>query len=287
MQSAKSTRETPALRDSDFARLSALIQREAGIYLAPCKKEVVVARLRRRLRELDLASFASYCDLVEQRADGPELQHLLDSITTQQTQFFREPAQFRFLVERVIPCWREAEQRGERPRRVRVWSAGCATGEEPYTLAIVLLGALAPSQGWRVDILATDISTRALAAARRGIWPIERSRDIPTAALRAYMLRGVGERSSEMAAGPVLRAAIRFRRLNLNDTSYDVEGRFDLILCRNVMIYFDAAARAGVVARLAARLEPGGLFFVGHSETLLGATGELRPVAHAIYQRPR
>jgi len=269
-----------AVSDRDFGRFQGLINREAGIWLSPVKKALLVGRLARRLRELGLASYGAYYDVVEQ--DEVERIRMLDCICTNETHFFREPRHFEFLAERVYPGWLEESAAGRRPRRVRAWSAACSTGEEPYTLAMSLLSAL---RGWDLEILATDLSTRVLERARQAVWPIEKAKEIPERYLKAYMLRGVGSQEGLMKAGPEIRGAVRFGRLNLNGDGWPAAGAFDLVFCRNVLIYFDRSTKVKVVNRLLERLGPGGLLFLGHAESLGGFTDRARAVLPTVYVR--
>jgi chemotaxis protein methyltransferase CheR len=257
-----------------------LIEREAGIHLADSKGAFLTARLTPRLRELAL-DFAAYYALVE--SDEPERLRMLDLVCTHETHFFREEKQFELLESRVLPAWMARAEAGRRPRRVRVWSAGCATGEEPYSLAMCLRARFPAESGWEIEILATDLSHRALDSARRGVWPIEKTHEIPTAYLRAFMLRGTGAQAGRMKAGPEIRSLVRFHRLNLNADPFALGGRFDLIFCRNVLIYFDVAGRTRVLTRLLDQLEPGGYLFLGQAETVTGLNVRARSVGPAVY----
>ena len=256
------------LADAEFQLFQGLIYREAGISLTDEKRELLVARLTRRLRALGLRSFGVYYRRVKK--DAEERMRMLDCITTNETHFFREPHQFDFLREVVLPAWEEAGNSGGRPRRIRAWCAGCSTGEEPYSLAMTLLHHL---PGWAVEILATDLSTRVLDVARAGMWSVDKAKEIPSPYLKRYMLKGRRGQQNKMKAGVEIRSVIEFRRLNLNDEDYPLRGRFDLIFCRNVMIYFSAESRMRVIRRLLGRLEPWGYFFVGHAESLGGVAG--------------
>jgi chemotaxis protein methyltransferase CheR len=210
---------------------------------------------------------------------------MLDRITTNETKFFREGRQFEFLSQLLVHDWTAQAEAGFRDRHVRVWSAGCATGEEPYSLAMVLWHHLPPADGWEIEILGTDISTRALDRAQQGIWPIEKANEIPSEYLKRFMLRGTGKQDGKMKAGAEIRSIIRFERLNLNEETYPVTSRFDLILCRNVLIYFEAARRAKIVDRLLGNLAPAGFFFVGHAERLNGLTNKVVSILPTIYVR--
>jgi chemotaxis protein methyltransferase CheR len=265
--------------DRDFRRFQALIHREAGIWLSPVKKALLVGRLARRLRALGLGSYGDYYEAV--RADPAELVRMIDCICTNETHFFREPRHFEFLEGRLFPAWRAEAEAGRRPRRVRAWSAACSTGEEPYSLAMALLAAF-PS-GWDLEVLATDLSTRVLERARAAVWPIERSRQIPGPHLKAFMLRGFGDQKGLMRAGPEIRALVRFSRLNLVGEDWPAAGAFDLVFCRNVLIYFDRPTKERVVERLVERLAPGGHLFLGHAESLAGFSLRVRAVMPTIY----
>jgi chemotaxis protein methyltransferase CheR len=267
----------------EFTAFQRLIQNEAGIFLSDVKKALLVSRLTRRLRDLGLATFGAYLDRV--REDEGERVRMVDSICTNETQFFREPRQFAFLEEHLIPSWTSAADAGLRPRRVRAWSAACSTGEEPYSLAMVLLHHLPPAAGWQVEILASDLSTRALERAAAAVWPIDRSSHIPVRYLKQFMLRGVGPQGGRMAAGNAIRSAVRFQRLNLVDDSCALEAGFDVALCRNVLIYFRAETKARVLQRLTRCLAPGGHLFLGHAECVTGLVSGLCNVGPNVYTR--
>ncbi|WP_242353067.1 MULTISPECIES: protein-glutamate O-methyltransferase CheR [Anaeromyxobacter] len=270
-----------AVTDGEFELFQRLIHAEAGIWLAPVKKALLVGRLARRLRELGLTSYHAYYERV--RGDAAEKVRMLDAICTNETHFFREPRHFEFLREQVFPALREEAEAGRRARRIRVWSAACSSGEEPYSLAMSLLDAF-PS-GWELEILATDLSTRILDRARAAVWPIDKASEIPEAYLKAYMLRGVGSQEGLMKAGPEIRARVRFDRVNLNGDAWP-DARFDLVFCRNVLIYFERKAKERVVERLIDRLEPGGHLFLGHAESLGGLTTRARAAMPTVYTLP-
>jgi len=268
------------ITDQELTLLRQLILREAGIFLAPVKRELLVARLGRRLRELGVKSFGAYYRRVRQ--DPAELAEMLDRVTTNETRFFREPAQFEFLTERAFPAWEEEAAAGRRPRRLKAWSAGCSTGEEPFSVAMC---ALAHLPGWSVDVLASDLSRRALATARSALWPIARAEQIPASYRERFMLRGVRSQDGWMKAGPELRSVIRFGRLNLSRELPAEHGRFDLILCRNVLIYFHPTTRARTLRALLERLAPGGYLMLGHSESPGELLGHVHRVVPTVYTR--
>ena len=272
------------LSGAEFRLFQDLIHREAGIFLSESKKALLVGRLSRRLRELGLTSFGDYHRYVVD-GDPSERIRMLDCVSTNETHFFREPRQFAFLEERVLPDWRAAADAGVRPRRIRAWSAACSTGEEPYSLAMTLLSHFPSGAGWEIDLLASDLSTKALDVAREGVWSGDRAAEIPDRFLKRYMLKGMRSRAGRMKAGPELRSVVRFERINLNAEAYPVRGRFDLIFCRNVLIYFDAASKARVTEQLVRLLEPTGYFFLGHAESVLDVSAGLQRVGPTVYAR--
>jgi len=270
------------ISEREFALFQALILKDVGIYLAPAKKALLVGRLTRRLRALGLASFGAYYQRIVEEDDRAERIQMLDCISTNETHFFREPRQFEFLERHVIPVWKE---RG--PRVLRIWSAGCSTGEEPYSLAMMLLHHFPPGSGRQIEILATDISTRVLARAEAAVWPLEKSPEIPIAYRKAFMMRGTASQEGKMKAAPEIRALVRFERLNLNEDRYPVRGPFHLIFCRNVLIYFQMETKLKVIHRLLDVLAPDGLLFLGHAESLNAVTDRVATVVPTVYAHAR
>ncbi len=269
------------ISDRDFLRFQALVQREAGIFLSPVKKALLVGRLAKRLRELGLATYGEYYQRAV--ADPAELVRMLDCISTNETHFFREPRHFQLLEDEIFPRWRAEAEAGLRPRRARIWSAACSTGEEPYSLAMSLLAAFPAGSGWELEILASDISTRALERGRNALYPISKAREIPEPHRKAFMLRGVAGQAGLMRAGPEIRDLVRFSRINLNDAAWPGLGEFDVVFCRNVLIYFAPATKERVVRRLIEHLEPGGHLFLGHAESLIGMEHPVRSVLPTVY----
>jgi len=270
--------------DADFTLFQRMIEKYAGIHLSPAKKPLLVGRLSRRLRELGFTDLHQYYKRV--LADPDEHVRMMDCISTNETQFFREPLHFEFLENRILPRWIEEADAGQRPRRVRVWSAGCSSGEEPYSIAMTLLSHLSPAAGWQIEVVATDISTRVLARARAGVWPLEKARQIPESRLKAFMLRGTGSQQGNMKASPALQNVIRFERFNLmEDPSSLLASGLDVIFCRNVLIYFQPETKERVVRRLLRHLAPDGHLFVGHSESLNHLTDCVRSVVPTVYVR--
>jgi chemotaxis protein methyltransferase CheR len=268
----------------EFRELSSLIESVSGIVLHETKRPLLVRRLSARIRELSLTSYGEYYRFVIADSSGEELVRMLDLVATNETQFFREPGHFRFLEEHVYPAWQRMARLDARRYDIRVWSAACSTGQEPFSLAMQFLAHLPPEDGWRTDILATDISTRALAVATSATWNIEKATQIPARYLKAFMLRGTDDQIGKMRATPALREAVRFERFNLSDGEYP-RGVFDVIFCRNVLIYFAEEARATVIERLTDALVPNGLLFVGHAESLHSHRTRLRALQPTIYMR--
>lgn len=276
----------PPPTDQEFRAFQALIEREAGIHLAPHKKALLAGRLNRRLRELGLSSFKAYYQRVTE--GGPEeLTQLLDVISTNETHFFREPEHFRVLDERLVPQLIERAESGQGGKAVRVWSAGCSTGEEPYSIAMALRSRLSPDDGWSIEIIATDLSTRVIERAREGVWPIQKSNEIPYPFLKRFMLRGTGSSTGNMKVGSELRAMVEVSRFNLISDAPRWPGAFDFIFCRNVMIYFAAETKLRVVDKLLGQLAPSGHLFLGHAETLSGTGHDVEPISANIYTRRR
>ena len=273
-----------ALSGREYRQYRDLVGRETGIFLSPAKKALIAGRLARRLRQLGMTSYGAYFEHATAKGNVEEKVRLINAICTHETHFFREPKQFDLLERQLVPEWRAQAEAGRRQRHIRVWSAACSSGEEPYSLAMLLLTQFPPSSGWSVEILATDLSTAVLDKARAGIWKREKADEIPKRYLRQYMLKGVGARQGEMAAGPEIRSVIRFAQLNLNATSYPAGDSYDLILCRNVLIYFSPDSRPKVIGRLLDRLVPGGFLFLGHAESLAQGMPGLRSVGPMAYR---
>lgn len=268
------------LTEREFRQFQAWIHREAGIYLSEVKQPLLVGRLTRRVRELGLESFGQYFEYATGGNHPEERTELLNRICTHETHFFREPRQFEFLERTLIPGWLAEGVANSRPRRLRVWSAGCSSGEEPYSLAMSLLAHL---PDWDVEVLATDLSTKILARAREAVWPIAKAAEIPEDYRRRFMLRGRGEQEGRMRAGREIRDVVRFQVLNLHADHYAVPGAFDLILCRNVLIYFDAPSRERVARRLLSLLAPNGFLFLGHAESLNALPDRPRSIIPTVY----
>lgn len=272
------------ITDVEFDKLRQLIYRHTGISLSDHKRALVCSRLGKRLRSLGLSSYWDYYRLVTQDdADGQELGELINAITTNKTEFFRESHHFGFLTDNVLHHVKYAISRGERPR-LRIWSAGTSTGEEAYSIAMTISESI-PQVGMHdIRILATDIDTRVLARAEQGVYQREQAAKIPDALLRRYFLTGRGPWAGQVMAKPALRSLIRFRHLNLNEEHWPMSGQFDVIFCRNVVIYFDKPTQTNLFRRFARYLKPDGYLMLGHSESLHNNSLGFYPVGHNIYR---
>jgi len=276
---AEMHRTLTQISDRDFEKYQELVNQEAGIWLSPVKKALLVGRLARRLRELGLVSYGDYYERVV--ADPAERIKMIDAVCTNETHFFREPRHWEHLANQVFPEWAEQAAAGKRERKVRIWSAACSSGEEPYSLAMSLLTAF--PTGWSLEVLATDLSTKILDRARAATWPLAKSSEIPEAYLKAFMLKGFGAYDGTMRAGPEIRSLVKFARLNLNGDDWPPAASFDLVFCRNVLIYFDKSTKEKVVDKLVDRLVPGGNLFLGHAESLGGFATRVHSVIPTVY----
>jgi chemotaxis protein methyltransferase CheR len=266
-----------------LARLAEIVEAESGIELRPEKRFVVLARLARRLKELGSPTLHTYYRRVS--TDPVERAVMVHRLCVHETRFFREPVHFSFVRDILVPRWRAGADAGRRPRELRVWSAACSSGEEPFSLAMVLLAALPPESGWRVSVLATDLSPDILAQAEQATWPVERAKEIPAELRQRFLLRGVGSREGTVRAAPELREMVTFAQLNLT-TDFPPLGNFDLIMLRNVLIYFSLATKTTVVGRILDHLAPEGRLIVGHADSLNHVTTRVRAIAPTIYAFP-
>lgn len=262
----------------DFDEIRALVYARSGITLGEGKQALVSARVGKRMRSLGLEDFGAYLAYVKGEGGEEEVVHLLDAISTNVTSFFREPAHFDFIRDEVRG-WLAAGQ-----RRFRFWSAASSTGEEPYTLAMTLAD-LGADGGMDARILATDISTRVLREAQRGIYPAARAASVPADRLSRHFLRVRDGETEAFEARASLREMVVFRRLNLALPPFPMKGPMDVILCRNVMIYFDARVRERLVAEFHRLLKPGGYLLIGHTESLTGLSTPFRPLRPSIYRK--
>lgn len=266
-----------------FEQFQRLIYHETGIWLGEHKTALLVGRLSKRLRSLRLNSMADYLELVSEPNQHHERTLMIDCITTNETHFFREACHFDFLAHTVFPRWREAVLSGVREPRVRIWSAGCSSGEEPYSLAMLLLDHFGNESSWKFEVVGTDISNRVLEKARSGIFSTDRTKDIPKKYLTSYVLKGTGEQNGFIKIDSEVQRLVTFSRVNLHADSYDLTGQFDLVFLRNVMIYFDQESKTKALARIERYVAPTGYLFVGHSESLQGLQTKLRSVGPSVY----
>ena len=272
------------MRDSEFEFIRSVVYEHSRISLGPDKRELVSARLGKRLRATNLPDLGEYCRLLQSPGSEDELGNLIDAISTNHTFFFRENVHFDFLRDKVLPEM-SARAQAERWPRFHLWSAACSSGEEPYTIAMTLADAPGISR-WPWHIEATDISRRILAKAAAGIYDQEPVAKLPAATVRTHFQRGFGPQEGNYRVKTALREHVTFRHLNLLEGEPPFTEPFQVIFCRNVMIYFDRPTQEELVARLARRLVPGGYLFVGHSESLTPIAHELRLIKPAIYQKP-
>jgi len=272
------TEQEHPLNNDVFERFRALVYRECGINLTDHKRAMFSSRLQRRLSQLGLTSFQDYYDLVVGGHSDAELTTMLDYISTNQTEFFREPHHFTFLRERVLPELAV-------DKTVRIWSTACSSGEEPYSIAMTLSDTIASPSTWNCRILASDISTRMLAKAATGQYSHEKINSLSSDLVRRHFLLGKGNRRELVKIKPHIANMAVFRRINLMDDRYPIKSLLDVIFCRNVMIYFDRETQAKVLARLSRYLKPGGYLFLGHSETMQGISDAFHYVAPTIYRK--
>ncbi len=274
------------MSDADFFRLSQVVQTSLGIKMPPAKKDMIQARLLRRLRLLGINSFHAYCEylLDPQNFEG-ELIHLMDLATTNKTSFFRETEHFTLLTTVILPQLHQLSDR--QPRNcIKLWSAGCSSGEEVYTLAMVVAKYL-EDQAIEKEfyVLGTDISTRMLEKAHLAIYDEKAAEDIPPELRKKFLLRNKDRQKALVRIAPEIRARVHFQRLNFMDPSFGITELFDVIFLRNVIIYFDRIQQQELINKLCNRLSPMGFFFVGLSETLHGLQVSLTPIGRSVYRK--
>ena len=267
------------ITEDEFNRIRELVKRNTGISLGSHKRDLVVSRLAQRLRKLNLSSFSEYLHLLEEAGDSGELVNMINRITTNKTDFFREIHHFKYLTDVILPKITAGGGSG----KVRCWSAGCSSGQEPYTLAITLQEFFAGKSGWDVKILATDLDTNMLHTADQGIYQAEQLAPVDPDLVRKYFTK---LSDGQYQVKPVLRNMITFKKFNfISHATYNVRVPLDFIFCRNVMIYFDAQEKHDIVTKFAAVLKPHGYLFVGHSESLMMAKDIFNNIGPTIYQK--
>ena len=272
--------QTPDLTDEDFRKFSVLIYEKCGICLHEGKKELVRARLNKRLRQTGIKDFKTYYHYLTQDDSGDELVVMLDAISTNKTSFFREQKHFDFLFQKVFPTLKA----GKFGQRFRFWSAACSSGEEPYTLAICLNEFFGHDSSINMKLLATDISTKVLNEAQQGIYSMEKLENIPLHIQRTYFQQGHGKHEGFVRVKSIVQNMVTFRRLNLMD-EFPFNEVFSFIFCRNVMIYFDKKTQQKLVNKFYNCIIPGGFLFIGHSESLTGIDHPFKYVQPSIYQK--
>ncbi|MBN2643965.1 MAG: protein-glutamate O-methyltransferase [Desulfuromonadaceae bacterium] len=271
-----------AIGKADFERLSSFIYDRLGICLNASKKTMLEGRLSKRLRALGHDSVGDYCEfLFSNEGQNHELVHLFDAVTTNKTDFFREPSHFDFLTSKILPAW----QQHSFNRPFYLWSAGCSSGEEPYTLAMVLDDYAKKSCGQRFDfeIIATDISTKVLDHAKKAIYHHDRVVPVPEVLRRRYLLRSKDRSNPLVRIAPEIRKKVRFGRLNFMDDQFSLPHTMDVIFCRNVIIYFDNKTQEILMNKFCRHLRPGGNLFLGHSESLQGYQVPLQQISPTVY----
>jgi chemotaxis protein methyltransferase CheR len=269
-----------AMSNKDFSRLKDFIYNECGINIVDSKRTMLEARLQKRLKKLNLKSFSMYCDyLFSSEGMEKEMTDMINQVTTNKTDFFREPGHFEYLSRKVLPHFVRTR------RNIFVWSAGCSSGEEPYTLAMVLNDFANDNRGFNFLILATDISTQVLDKAKLAIYDEERINPVPPDMKKKYLLKSKDSAKRLYRVVPALREQVRFRRLNFMDSDFGFREPMDVIFCRNVIIYFDKPTQERLLNKFCKYLSPNGYLFMGHSETLFGMNVPLTQVAPTIYTR--
>lgn len=265
----------------DFERLAKFIYAYSGIKMPPSKTTMLEGRLRRRLKATGIETFGDYCNYL---FDGGGLDHeavfLIDAVTTNKTDFFREPGHFKYMVDKVLPAIANAGT-----RNVRIWSAACSTGAEPYTVAMLLDEFVSERQGMNYEILATDLSTEVLEVARKGIYSLDMMAPVAAAYRKKYVMSSIRPGTGTVRIHPGLRSRVFFGRLNLMDKEYSIGKPVDMVFCRNVLIYFDRKTQNEVLTRLCRNLLPGGHLFIGHSESVSGLDLPIKQVANTVFRK--
>jgi chemotaxis protein methyltransferase CheR len=273
------------LSNKEFELFRRLIYKSSGIALSPSKKELVKARLSKRLTKTGIDSFEQYYKFVTKHdKSGEELVHLLDSISTNKTDFFREGKHFDFLNTKLLPALISKKEK-ERNKTIRVWCAGCSTGEEPYSLAITIINHINPNNGWNVKILATDISIKVLQKAINGIYRKDVLKGIPRTILSSHFSSIIINNTNCFKVKNHLKKMLTFRRFNLMTSNFPFKYPFDFIFCRNVMIYFDSDTHHRLISKFYDCLPKDGYLFIGHSETLAKKTHGFKYIQPSVYQK--
>ena len=273
-------REFEFTRD-DFNYLRQVTNLRTGIVVSDDKFDMFYSRLSRRVRKLGMSSFKEYCELIRNDQNGPEMAELVNSITTNLTSFFRENHHFEYLKLQVIPSLLNDNYKA---RSINIWSAGCSTGEEPYSISMTLLETVGDKSGWSTQILATDIDSNVLEKAAGGVYPLERIKGISDTRLKKCFQKGSRSNQGMVRVKPEIRNRVTFGQLNLME-SWALEVPQDVIFCRNVIIYFDKESKVKLIDKFANNLKDGGYLFIGHSESLFKLTDRFELIGQTIYRK--
>ena len=268
-----------------FSAISQFIYDEVGINITPVKKVMLEGRLHKRLRKLGMFSFEEYCDyLFSEEGKSAELAFMIDEVTTNKTDFFREPAHFQFLTSDVLPVlFKNGKYTAS--NKLTIWSAGCSSGEEPYTIAMVVMDHMAEHGERPFQVIATDISRRMLDKGCKAVYETEKTIPIPTPIKKKFLLRSKNPASNLVRIAPEIRSCVAFRRLNFMDYDFGFREQIDVIFCRNVIIYFDKTVQEKLLRKFCQCMKKGGFIFMGHSETLFGMDLPLEQVSPTVYRK--
>ena len=266
--------------DTDFQSVRDLVSKNTGISLSEAKRDMVYSRLTRRLRELNLQRFSDYLAFICGDGGDDELIQFTNAITTNLTSFFREKHHFEYLAETLLP---ELMKRNADQRKIRIWCCAASTGEEPYSIAMVVKETIPKHSDWDVKILATDLDTNVLATAKEGVYPVDRIKDISAHRQRRFFLKGSGKQQGHVRVGSELRQLITYKKLNLMD-QWPLRGPIDIILCRNVVIYFTKDTQEILLERFSKLVAPQAHLFMGHSESLNNVTDQFELLGKTIYR---
>lgn len=269
---------------ADFSFIRDLVMDRTGISLSDSKRDLVYGRLSRRLRALNLTQFREYCDLLQAGNDDEEMTNFVNAITTNLTSFFREDYHFDFLGKTLLPNLMKQKIAANADKRIRIWSAGCSTGEEPYSIAMVVKEVLGRDRSWDVKILATDLDTKVLEHGSNGVYEQSRVEGLSKNRLQNWLRKGSGKNDGKVLVSPELRKLITFKQLNLMN-EWPMSGPFDLIFCRNVVIYFNKPTQEVLFNRYADYLDDAGHLFLGHSETMFKKTTRFELIGKTVYQK--
>ena len=269
--------------EKDFKRLAVFILSYGGIQMPATKSSMVEGRLRKRLRELGMDSFTEYCDYLFDHGaiEGEEGVYLIDAVTTNKTDFFREPKHFTHMIDKALPSL--LDQRSDRP--VRVWSAASSTGAEAYTIAMILDNLSRTVTRFKYDVIGTDICTEVLEQARKAIYPMSMIDSVPHEWRHRYFLRSTSKDNPTIRLRPEIRHSVRFGRLNLMDDVYPLDGVMDIVFCRNILIYFERSVQEKVLNKICQNIRPGGYLYIGHGESITGMTLPVKTLAPSVFRR--